>query len=138
MKNRISQLIDRIPFHQLARFGAVGIFGTVTHFITVIALVNSLKIQPLDANVMAFLVAFMVSFTGHSQFTFGDIDFNYQSALRRFFAIQVGGFILNQVVFYILLTYFHWYYIPALILDLLIVPPIVFVSSRLWVFVHRT
>ena len=56
---------------QLVQFGLVGAAAAATHLACVWALVAGAGMAPLWANVLAFAVAFLVSYHGHARLTFG-------------------------------------------------------------------
>lgn len=119
---------------QMLIFGIVGIIAAGVHFILVILLVHWLHWLPLVANILAFLIAFQVSYQGHSLWTFSWQTFDQKTALRRFFIVAAGSFGLNEALFALLLHVFDWPYPYALILVLLVVPPLTFIVSKLWAF----
>lgn len=67
----------------ILRFAGVGVIATVTH-LTVGVLLVTLGLSPTGANVAAFLLAFLVSFLGHWQYTFGNKRLTAGSSFARF------------------------------------------------------
>ncbi len=119
---------------QIARFGVVGVAAMAVHWLVVVALV-SLGLAPLIANVMGFAVAFNVSYLGHRRWTFAS-DAAHSTTLGRFFAVALGSFIINEVLYSLLLRYTHLNYQVALALVLFAVAALTFVLSRYWAFKH--
>jgi len=119
---------------QLIRFSITGGLATITHFMTVVLLVELTSLHPLSANVFGFFCGFIVSFSGHRFWTFADTTQLVRIALSRFFLIAIINFICNQSLYYIFLTKFHWNYTVALILVLGTMASITFLVSKLWVF----
>lgn len=117
---------------QLARFGVVGIAAMAVHWLVVMALVP-LGLRPLIANVVAFAIAFNVSYWGHRNWTF-DSDASHRTTFWRFFAVACASFVLNECLYYVLLTYSHLGYQLALALVLVTVAALTFVLSRQWAF----
>mgnify|MGYP005994805779 CR=1 FL=1 len=120
-------------FQHASRFLVVGLCAMTVHFLLVVVFVN-LEVQPLVANVFAFLGAFQVSFWGHSSWSFADICGSRGKSMLRFFAVAVGSFLLNEVLFAALL---HWTILPyqlALFLVLGFVAGITFLLSKFWAF----
>ncbi|MBC7204060.1 MAG: GtrA family protein, partial [Pusillimonas sp.] len=89
---------------QLAWFIAVGCGAAATHWLVVVALVSNLGTVPLVANVAGWLVAFVVSFTGHYQLTFRHQHAPLLRAIRRFFLVSALGFAVNEAGYALLLT----------------------------------
>ena len=117
-------------------FLIVGASAALVHFLVLISIVNFTTMSPAWANVFAFLVAFVVSFTGHFYLTFRQkivpiIDNNYPqntantyhatkrdtlnasmpstsmlSTLIKWFASSAAGFMANQGLFVLGLDWF--------------------------------
>jgi len=121
-------------FWQLIRFGSVGSCAAAVNMLMVIWLVTGFNIHPLLANIFAFLIAFNISYIGHRHWSFAGTKRLHRSSIPRFLSVAVISFILNEGLFYIFLSLFHWYYIWALLLVLLIVPIFTFLCSKFWAF----
>ncbi len=121
-------------FFQLIRFGITGGLATLTHFTTVILLVEFTKLHPLSANVIGFSCGFIVSFSGHSLWTFANTTQRVHIVLPRFFLVAAINFGCNQGLYTLFLIKFHWNYTIALIIVLGIMASITFLLSKLWVF----
>ena len=119
---------------QLIRFGITGGCAAAVHFSTVVSLVEWELWDPLHANVIGFLVSFVLSFSGHRLWTFAETEGSVRKQLPVFFLTSVSGFGLNQSLFYTFLHHTHMYYIMALILAIGISSAAVFVVSKTLVF----
>ncbi len=118
------------------RFGLVGALATLVHTVCVYAFALGLGAAPLAANTGAFLVAFLVSFTGHHYWTFGRRQ-PAQRALWRFFIVAGTGFAVSTLA---LAAALHGLGLPravALIIGVLVVWPTTFTLSALWAFAAR-
>ena len=115
-------------------FIIVGTSAALVHFCIVLWLVQHQDWQPLLANILAFLIAFQVSYFGHRIWTFSDTDLTHKQSLPRFFLIASGSFLLNEVMYYFLLNYTPMPYWLSLGIVLILVAAVTFVSSRLWAF----
>lgn len=124
----------RPPARQLFWFGATGAAAAATQLLAVMVLVESGGLAPLLANGFGFLVAFGVSYLGHRHLTFSAHDVMTARSLPRFFLVAVLGFLLNELLFALLLTQTALPYWFALALVLLAVAVITFVMSRGWAF----
>jgi putative flippase GtrA len=118
---------------QLARFGVVGIFALLMHWLTVVTLVP-LGIAPLIANVIAFVVSFQVSYWGHRRWTFDAAHVPHRTALPRFLLIASLGFALNELLYFVFLRYTSLGYRVSLLIVLTIVPATTYTLSRRWGF----
>jgi putative flippase GtrA len=119
---------------QLAIFAAVGGAAFITHF-SVVTIIVPFGIQPLLANVVAFCVAFGVSFAGHNRWTFparGERD--RSRALRRFATVACASFVMNEMVYAVLLNFTRLPYQIALLMVLSVVASFTLLSSKFWAF----
>jgi putative flippase GtrA len=121
---------------QLFWFVIVGSLAALTHLGVVMGLVELWQLPPLGANVLGWLVAFMVSFAGHHRLTFGSSGSPFWPALRRFWLISAGAFLVNQAAYALLLRYAGWNYALLLALVLVGVAIGTYVLSRWWAFAH--
>lgn len=123
---------------QFVRFGLVGIFATVTHVALFVTLIEWLGIGTAGANVLAYLAACLVGYSGHSAWTFrvrADIRFQLQPAtLTRFLIASLCGLGLNALVVHIVVEVLKMPYLYAIPFMATIVPVTVFALNRYWVF----
>jgi putative flippase GtrA len=122
---------------QLMRFAIVGISSSIVHFTTVICLVAPGWLPPLRANIIAFLIAFCVSFFGHRYWTFENTTRGFGDSLPRFFSVAVLSFALNESFYWYLLHRLQMYYPVALIIVLTSVSALTFFLSKFWAFHSR-
>lgn len=118
---------------ELFWFGVIGISALLVHFLLVSLLVP-LGLQPLVANVLAYLLAFQVSYWGHRCKTFEADHLPHSQTLPRFFAVASLSFLLNEALYYLLLRFTLLDYRIALLMVLFCVAVVTFVLSRLWAF----
>lgn len=117
------------------KFVVVGTLAAMVNLLLVAILVKAFSWRPLWANVIAFLLAYQVSFLGHYHWTFKqDHASKKLSPWSKFFVVACFSFILNEGLYAILLHYFHIEYMLALFLVLIIVPPVTFVLGKFWAF----
>lgn len=119
---------------QPVRFVLVGGAAASTHLLVVAVLVQGLQWPPLMANIVAFLLAFWVSYGGHALLTFAQSGVAHRQALPRFFVVACGSFVANELLYFAALRWLSWHYLVSLFLVLLIVAVGTFVSSKLWAF----
>lgn len=120
---------------RIAWFVVVGCMAAAVHLGTVVALVSGFGWQPLVANIVAWLAAFCVSFSGHWHLTFPRSGSPLARAAQRFFLISLAGFIVNESMYAVLLhlTGTHWYAV-VLFFVLVAVAAITYVLSSRWAF----
>jgi putative flippase GtrA len=122
---------------QAARFFIVGLAAMATHFLTFVLLQPS-GIHPLVVNIIAFLVAFQVSFYGHFKWSFKESNRSKRSAMIRFFILALGGFLINESLFALLLTFTPLPEKLALLIVLFTVAGGTFLFSKFWAFSHHS
>jgi putative flippase GtrA len=116
----------------IVAFGFVGAAAALVHFL-VVGLLAPLGAHPLAANVVAFLVAFGVSFFGHSRWSF-PARRAWLGALPRFLAVAVSSFVANEILYALLLWFTPLGYREALVIVLILVASATFVASKHWAF----
>jgi putative flippase GtrA len=133
MKSNAKELI-----RSLFWFGLVGLSAMLVHFLTVTTLFVPIGIAPLKANVLGFLVAFGVSYLGHSKLTFKKETLLSRkekvSEIIKFFGVAITGFLMNQALFFILLSYTSLGLDFSLGITLVLVSGLTFVLSKFWAF----
>ena len=117
----------------MSRFTLVGIAAACVHISIVWALITQLGIETLLANLVAFLTAFIVSFTGQYLWTFRSKRY-WQSALIRFFLISLFGFAVNNIVLITLLDMGIMSDSFAAVLSACVIPVVTYLAGRFWVF----
>lgn len=132
----VVQWLRKLP--QLIQFGLVGGSAAATHLAVVALLVSQLQMRPLSANVLAFLVAFIVSYNGHALLTFSAAQANGWPVVARFFAVACLAFVANELLYYIALNWLHWHYFWSLALVLVLIAAGTFVLSKFWAFKSRS
>ncbi len=127
------------------RFIAVGGCAAVVHYIVVLLCVEYFQIAVLLANVVAFLLAFCVSFSGHAYLTFYPAELSnvsdaiwpmqrFKKTLPRFFIVAVSAFACNEMLLYFLIKHIDWPYQFALAVTLMAVAGVTYIVSKYWAF----
>lgn len=121
---------------QVVWFVVVGCAAASTHWLAVVALVSTMGLDPLVANLAGWLLAFGVSFVGHYQLTFRFQRAPIAMAARRFFAVSATGFAANQLAYAWLLhaTTLRYDYLLGLVLAG--IAGVTFILGRVWAFRH--
>ena len=121
-------------FVKLAWFVAVGCTAAAVHFGVVVGLVSGLGLQPLVANILGWLVAFVVSFLGQWQLTFRAHGAPWLRALRRFFVLSLTGFVINETAYAVLLRFTPFRYDVLLAIVLVGVAVMTYLLGSRWAF----
>lgn len=123
-----------LPFPRFLRFLIIGGLAFTVHFLFVKQCVGFWNIHPLLANVLAFCLAFQVSYWGHYKWTFEASHLPYKETLFRFLVVACTGFLLNETLYAMLLQMTALSYDISLVLVLIITAVLTFVFSKFWAF----
>ena len=123
-------------------FLVVGASAAGVHFLVLISVVSFTAIGPAWANVIAFLLSFIVSFLGHFYLTFNQSttstlykDKQPLQSLLKWFTSSVIGFAANQGLFIVGLNWFgERYYIFIWLVVTAIITVMTFALGKLWAF----
>ncbi|MBS0445666.1 MAG: GtrA family protein [Proteobacteria bacterium] len=115
-------------------FIVVGCLAAAVHFGVVVALVHGLDLAPLVANVAGWLVAFVVSFSGHFHLTFRALRAPLLRSAWRFFMVSALGFLANEAAYAVLLRWTGLNYALTLAIVLIAVAVSTWLLSRHWAF----
>jgi putative flippase GtrA len=117
---------------RLICFGGIGSLAAIIHLFAVFNLVNYLHVQALGANIIAFLLAFNVSYLGHKYLTFSQLNDEKTLSLPHFFLVATSAGIMNEFLYFILLRFTSLNYLFALFIVLACVSVYNFSLSKLW------
>ena len=130
------QRLQALP--QLLQFVLVGGSAAATHLAVVGLVVVLTGMPPLWANVLGFLVAFIVSYNGHAWLTFATAQARGWGTLARFFAVACLSFGVNELLYAAALQWLPWNYFWSLAAVLVLVAIGTFVLSKFWAFKARS
>jgi putative flippase GtrA len=122
---------------RVVRFIVVGCTAAAVHWTVVIVLVESTGWPPLAVNVLGWLVALVVSFSGHHRYTFRGHGASQARSLMRFATISGAGFVINEAAYAALLRWSGWAYSVSLAAVLVVVAVFTYWLSRNWVFLRN-
>ncbi|CAM5787516.1 GtrA family protein [Castellaniella caeni] len=121
---------------QIGWFVIVGCAAAATHWAVAVACVALAGLAPLLANLVGWLVAFGVSFTGHYRLTFRHQHAPLLRSALRFFAVSALGFVVNEAAYATLLRLTTIRYDLLLALVLIGIAGMTFILGRYWAFRH--
>jgi putative flippase GtrA len=119
---------------ELFWFGVVGVTAMLVHLGSVSLLLVPMGLPPLLANVLGFLLAFQVSHAGHHKLTFGAAGAPVARSRVRFFMVALISFVINELMYALLLHFTQLDYRLALAMVLVAVAALTFFSARNWAF----
>ena len=118
--------------HRLIFYTGIGATSAIVHILIVLNLVTYVQLNPLIANVFAFLIAFNISFLGHKYLTFSGLQDQKELSLPHFFLVAASAGLLNEALYFLLLRFTQLNYLIALILVLGLVAVYSYLLSRFW------
>lgn len=131
----LASAATRETFWQLVRFGVTGLAMT-GFYAAVYWPLATYVMNPNLAVVVAFLAATVLGRFAHGAVSFRGHGSRSPGVARRFFLVQLFGFVLQQLFTWVLVTgpFFHgptwWPLVPAVT----VVPALTFGLQRNWVF----
>ncbi|MDD7805395.1 MAG: GtrA family protein [Endozoicomonas sp. (ex Botrylloides leachii)] len=121
--------------NRLIKFILVGSLAACVHLAILHTLVSYFSLTPLSGNIIAFAIAFFISYTGQSLWTFGHKQHKHTITLLRFLATQLFcSFALNQGLYALLLHFTGLNYMMASFVVLITVPLVTYTLSKYWAF----
>lgn len=119
------------------KFLSVAAAANLTHFTVFFLLEKYIpEILPEIDNILAFCVAFTVSFTGHRKLSFSDTTNSVKQSLKRFIVVSTAGFLSLEIVFSFALRILIWPSFFALFAGVVVAGSQTYLLSRYWAF-HR-
>ena len=118
---------------EMVRFGVIGVVATFVHVGMVVLLVELPGVEPVWANVLAFLTALPVSYFGNFHWTFA-AEGQHGRRVPRFVFTQTLGFASSQTIMFVVVEVMSLHYGIALAAVLMTVPMMSYLLSRGWVF----
>jgi len=125
MMNHINKL-------SLFYFATIGLCASTVHLLVVLFLVSTNNQPPLIANIIAFIIAFQVSFLGHKHYTFYQLTDSRRLKLPHFFIVAVSAGVLNEFLYYLFLHCTSLNYFLSLIIVMLLVSFYTFSVTKFW------
>jgi putative flippase GtrA len=115
----------------------VGGCAAATHYFVTLGVDWATDITPAWSNLIGFLCAFPVSYSGHRRWSFAGTQAPHRKALPKLLAVSCTAFIGNQIMLAALL---RWTPLPlwiALGIVLVFVAMSTFILGRYWAFAHK-
>ena len=114
-------------------FLAVGVAATLTHLCVGLALYYALDLglSALAVNLVAFCVAYLVSYFGNATLAFPGTKLG-SASFFRFLAVSLSSLGLNQAIVFALVDLAGRSYWQALVVVLMTVPPLTFLAMKYW------
>ncbi|WP_111895959.1 GtrA family protein [Acinetobacter sp. MB5] len=119
-----------------ARFGIIGVLAALTHYTIVILLFEQGHVALAYANLIAFCLAFWVSYFGHRHFTFQAQALSHRQTLPKFFLVATLGFVFNESLLLISHQYLNISLSILVVFAIFMTAIFTFVLNRFFAFQH--
>lgn len=129
----LSSLLTTALQHSFARYLVIGVLATLTYFLGGLLFVRLLSWPLLPGNACAFILGFLVSYTGQRFWTFQQARGCHADFLPRFAIVQLAGLAANSLIIALLDT-LGCPYEFSMIAASALVPLLTYVLLRVWVF----
>ena len=117
---------------QVLSFGAVGALATILHVTLAWMLISETTLNPYIANLLGTCTAFAISFLGNARFTFRT-DRSLPDCARRYLLVSLLSLgMTSAILAFVESTGLPTYAYVLFVLG--IVPPVTFLSAKLWAF----
>lgn len=132
----INTLIQFARTHwQVFKFLVAGSFAFGVNIAALYIFTDILGVYYITSTVLAFLIAFSVSFTLQKFWTFEDRSKDrLHEQLPLYLAMQVASVSINAALMYIFVEYFHVWYIFSQMIISLAIAVIVFFLNKKYIF----
>ena len=117
----------------LVRFVLVGGVATFVHAAVVVTLMLAVPSFPIAINTIAFLLAFIVSGTSHSFYTFR-LKTGHRQAIARWFVVSLAGLVIGNAVIWFMIAILQQSQWLALAIAIIIPMIVSFIASQFWAF----
>ncbi|MHC3122462.1 GtrA family protein [Acinetobacter sp. GN11] len=120
---------------QLARFTTTGAAAALTHY-SIVMLLFKRNIALQYANLVAFLLAYWVSYFGHRIFTFKAQHISHRQTLPKFTLVAGLGFLFNESFLLLSNLYFSVPVSTLVCVAIVLTSIVTFLLNRFFAFQH--
>ncbi len=118
-------------FSQISKFGVVGLTATLTYSLVFMLALRVLLWSEQAGNLLGFVIAFSISWSGHYFWTFKASGFH---TVPRFLITALCGYALNSFFVFVIITKLALPDFFVLPLMISITPTMTFLLARYWAF----
>ncbi|WFP49056.1 GtrA family protein [Methylomonas sp. EFPC3] len=120
---------------QILKFAIVGGLATATHAGIFAFVIETQLAQALEANFIAFAVAFLISFLGQYHWTFrNSSDTHWSKKMTKFLIVALIGLGLNTAGVLVIVERLLLPYHYAILFMVTVVPVTTFIINKKWAF----
>ncbi|MBB1361927.1 GtrA family protein [Shewanella sp. SR44-4] len=115
------------------RFIAIGVASTITHVFVALLSAKILGLDAVSVNFSGFIIATVISYVGHTRFTF-EIKPKHHFHLPRFLVTALLGLVLSSLIVSFSTHALEWSLTKAMFLVAIVTPVATFLMLKFWVF----
>jgi putative flippase GtrA len=132
----LKTLLHRTKIGQIARYGLVGGVAALVYSSSVVILMEWVKLgSALLAGALGFVIAMIVSYLGHSLFTFRRILPIWDTL--KFALVTTTSFLVSLAGMHVVVNILSWSYLVGILWTWIVVPVTNYLALRTWVFGKR-
>lgn len=118
------------------KFGLVGVLNTLINWI-IFAVLNFVGVYYIIANVIAYVIATINSYTWNSRWVFKYNGKDQKETTTKFIVLNLVGLALNTIILYLLVDLIGLNKLIALVITTVIVMIINYIVNKIWVFKEK-
>tara|TARA_A100001518_G_C1224198_1_gene70754 strand:+ start:3188 stop:3580 length:393 start_codon:yes stop_codon:yes gene_type:complete len=129
-------LVDRLLKQRSFKFVSVGLLATLVHALIFLIFLEKFRINEQISNLIGFIFAFIVSYTGQRKWTFSERIVTHKIKSQvKFFLSSLLSLILNMLWVYITVHILGLHASYATLGMIFITPIIIYMILNYWVFI---
>ena len=132
-KSIARNLISKLPFAKLSRFGTIGALNTATYAILSSGLIGLLGVEATLSSAIAFAACLPLAFWSHKLVTFRS-GTRGRDEFIRFTLVQLLSLAIATLTMFVCVHLLGLHHLFPILLTVLIVPLISFIVMDRWVF----
>lgn len=118
------------------KFGLVGVLNTLINWI-IFAVLNFVGVYYIIANVIAYVIATINSYTWNSRWVFKYNGKDQKETTTKFIVLNLVGLALNTIILYLLVDLIGLNKLISLVITTVIVMVINYIVNKIWVFKEK-
>lgn len=122
--------------HKMTAFGLVGIIGTGAHYLTLVALVEAVSIDPVVATTLGFVVGATINYILNHRYTFKSTK-GHLDAGPKFFLIAIFTGLLNGLLVHVGIHWAGFNYLLTQVFATLVVFFVNYALNSVWTFCEQ-
>ena len=128
-----SKLVNKIFSHRFVRYSLVGVFSVILYYISLVFLVEVMKLSPTLASAYAFGLILVIAYMLNYYWTFQSKN-RHTYVIPRFIFTSLLGILLNSGVMFVSVEILGLWYLVGATIGIIIGPVSNFILNSNWSF----